>query len=61
VACVFEHPCRRSPHWRKGRTRRAATAAQEALNKGIIAAKVPDYLLAIRYSEARKGSLQQRR
>jgi tetratricopeptide (TPR) repeat protein len=30
-------------------------AAQEALNKGIIAAKVPDYLLAIRYfEEARK-------
>jgi tetratricopeptide (TPR) repeat protein len=30
-------------------------AAQEALNKGIIAAKVPDYLLAIRYFEdARK-------
>ncbi len=30
-------------------------AAQEALNKGIIAAKVPDYLLAIRYfDEARK-------
>jgi tetratricopeptide (TPR) repeat protein len=30
-------------------------AAQEALNKGIIAAKVPDYLLAIRYfAEARK-------
>jgi hypothetical protein len=26
-------------------------AAQEALNKGIIAAKVPDYLLAIRYFE----------
>lgn len=32
-------------------------AAQEALNKGIIAAKVPDYLLAIRYFEdARKIS-----
>lgn len=31
------------------------TAAQEALNKGIIAAKVPDYLLALRYfKEARK-------
>src|SRR6266481_5350461 len=31
------------------------SAAQEALNKGIIAAKVPDYLLAIRYfEEARK-------
>ena len=30
-------------------------AAQEALNQGIIAAKVPDYLLAIRYFEdARK-------
>ncbi len=30
-------------------------AAQEAVNKGIIAAKVPDYLLAIRYfEEARK-------
>jgi|CXWL01.1.fsa_nt_gi tetratricopeptide (TPR) repeat protein len=30
-------------------------AAQEALNKGILAAKVPDYLLAIRYfEEARK-------
>jgi len=30
-------------------------AAQEAINKGIIAAKVPDYLLAIRYfEEARK-------
>ena len=30
-------------------------AAQEALNKGIIAARVPDYLLAIRYfEEARK-------
>jgi|CXWL01.1.fsa_nt_gi tetratricopeptide (TPR) repeat protein len=30
-------------------------AAQEALDKGIIAAKVPDYLLAIRYfEEARK-------
>jgi tetratricopeptide (TPR) repeat protein len=30
-------------------------AAQEALNKGIIAAKVPDYLLAIRFfEEARK-------
>lgn len=30
-------------------------AAEEALNKGIIAAKVPDYLLAIRYfEEARK-------
>ena len=30
-------------------------AAQEALNKGIIAAKVPDYPLAIRYfEEARK-------
>jgi len=30
-------------------------AAQEALNKGILAAKVPDYLLAIRYFEdARK-------
>ncbi len=30
-------------------------AAQEALNKGLIAAKVPDYLLAIRYfEEARK-------
>jgi len=30
-------------------------AAQEALNKGVIAAKVPDYLLAIRYFEdARK-------
>ncbi|TAN38300.1 MAG: hypothetical protein EPN25_14135 [Nitrospirae bacterium] len=30
-------------------------ASQEALNKGIIAAKVPDYLLAIRYfEEARK-------
>src|SRR5258708_27678135 len=31
------------------------SAAQEALNKGIIAAKVPDYLLAIRcFAEARK-------
>ena len=30
-------------------------AAQEAINKGIIAAKIPDYLLAIRYfEEARK-------
>src|SRR4051794_4347014 len=30
-------------------------AAQEALNKGILAAKVPDYLLAIRFfEEARK-------
>lgn len=30
-------------------------AAQEAVNKGVIAAKVPDYLLAIRYfEEARK-------
>lgn len=30
-------------------------AAQEAVNKGIIAAKVPDYLLAIRhFEEARK-------
>src|ERR1700694_2138823 len=30
-------------------------AAQEALNKGIIAAKLPDYLLAIHYfEEARK-------
>ena len=30
-------------------------AAQEALNKGITAAKLPDYLLAIRYfEEARK-------
>ena len=30
-------------------------AAQEALNKGLIAAKMPDYLLAIRYfEEARK-------
>jgi hypothetical protein len=26
-------------------------AAQEALNKGILAAKIPDYLLAIRYFE----------
>ncbi len=32
-----------------------SAAAQEAVNKGIIAAKVPDYLLAIRYfEEARK-------
>jgi tetratricopeptide (TPR) repeat protein len=31
------------------------SAAQEAVNKGILAAKVPDYLLAIRYfEEARK-------
>ncbi|WP_332776321.1 hypothetical protein [Polaromonas sp.] len=34
-------------------------AAEEALNKGIIAAKVPDYLLAIRYfEEARKLASQ---
>ena len=34
-------------------------AAQEALNKGIIAAKVPDYLLATRYfEEARKAAPQ---
>jgi hypothetical protein len=31
------------------------SAAQEVLNKGILAAKLPDYLLAIRYfEEARK-------
>ncbi len=36
-----------------------ATAAQEALNKGIIAAKVPDYLLAICFfEEARKAAPQ---
>ena len=35
------------------------SAAQEALNKGIIAARVPDYLLAIRYfEEARKFAPQ---
>ena len=34
-------------------------AAQEALDKGIIAAKIPDYLLAIRYfEEARKSAPQ---
>ena len=34
-------------------------AAQEALDKGIIAAKVPDYLLAIRFfEEARKAAPQ---
>ena len=34
-------------------------AAQEAINKGIIAAKIPDYLLAISYfEEARKIKIE---
>jgi hypothetical protein len=34
-------------------------AAQEAINKGIVAARVPDYLLAVRYfEEARKAAPQ---
>ena len=37
------------------------SAAQEVLNKGILAAKLPDYLLAIRYfEEARKLAPQAR-
>lgn len=40
------HPCTPAP---------LPPAAQEAVDKGIIAAKLPDYLLAIRYfEEARK-------
>ena len=42
-----------------GQTTTLSPAAQEAINNGIIATKVPDYLLAIKYfEEARKAAPQ---